>query len=410
MPNFIYTAKDQTGRDIEGHSEASNIHELANILRRKNLSLISADIAGEESGGLLKKIKIIFTKTGFGKVSLVDKMVFTRHLSVMIEAGLSLNQSLQALSKQTKNPKFKRILKDVEQKIKKGVSFSNALGRYPKTFPDLYVNMVRVGESSGNLEEVLKKLAEQMKKNHELVSRVRGAMIYPSVIVATMIGIGVFMMIMVVPKLSQVFAELKIELPLSTRAIIAISEFLKNNYLLSLIGLACLAILLKIALGNSAVKKVLQKAYLRMPVFGPLIKKVNSARFAHTFSSLIESGVPIVESLKITGGTLGNINFKNSLLKSAEKVQEGKPLSKALARHTRLYPPMIIQMISVGEETGRLSDTLKTLADFYQEEIDNTTKNLSSVIEPIIMVVIGAAVAFFAISMIQPMYSMMGEM
>lgn len=408
MPAYLYTAKTKKGENRAGTLEAINKHELAAILRQQGLVLISAETAEEEKKIDLSIIGINRMLQKLGRISLVEKMIFAQHLSVMTKAGLPLNQALRILAKQGKNPKFKNIIGQVEQGIRKGQSFSDCLAKYPKVFNDLYVNMIRVGETSGNLDEVLDVLAEQMKKDHELIKRVKGAMIYPSVIIVAMIGIGILMMIMVVPKLTEVFTELEIELPLSTQMVIGLSNFLQNHLIWGLIIFISFIVLIRISLKNKHVKKVLHKIYLLLPILGPLVQKVNSARFARTFSSLIESGVTIVNALQIVAGTLGNIHFKESLAMAAEQVQKGEELSKILIKYENIYPPMIIQMIRVGEETGKLDEILKTLANFYEQEIDNTTKNLSSIIEPVIMIVIGAAVGFFAVSMIQPMYSIMG--
>jgi len=406
MSLYLYTAKNKKGEDQTGHLEATNRHELASLLRQQGMVLISAEAAEEEKKDSYLGIKKILQK--LGRISLIEKMIFTRHLSVMSKAGLPLNQSLQILAKQSKNLKFKNVISQVEQGIRQGQSFSDCLAKYPKVFNDVYVNMVRVGEASGNLDEVLDILADQMEKDHELISRIRGAMIYPAVIIIAMIGIGIIMMIMVVPKITAIFLELDIELPLTTQVVIGLSNFLRNHFILGLIIFISFIFLIRLILKNKIVKRVFHRIYLWLPIFGPLIQKINSARFARIISSLIESGVTIVKALQIVAGTLGNIHFKESLTKTAEQVQKGKELSKALVEYKNIYPPMIIQMVRVGEETGKLTDILKTLANFYEEEIDNTTKNLSSIIEPVLMIVIGAAVGFFAISMIQPMYSIMG--
>ena len=405
MSLYLYIAKNKKGETQTGHLEAVDRHELASFLRQQGMVLISAEAAEEEKDSC-SGIKKVLQK--FGRISLVEKMVFTRHLSVMSKAGLPLNKSLQILAKQSKNLKFKNIIGQIEQGVRRGQSFSDCLAKHSKVFNDVYVNMVRVGEASGNLDEVLDILADQMEKDHRLISRVRGAMIYPAVIIVTMLGIGIIMMITVVPKITAIFLELNIELPITTRIIIGLSNFLRSHFILGLIIFISFIFLIKLALKNKTIKRAIHEIYLRLPIFGPLTQKVNSARFARIISSLIESGVVIVKALQIAAGTLGNIHFKESLINTAEQVQKGEELSTALAKHKNIYPPMIIQMVQVGEETGKLTDILKTLANFYEQEIDNTTKNLSSVIEPIIMVVIGAAVGFFAISIIQPMYSMMG--
>jgi len=404
MPSYIYIAKNKKGENQTDHIVAVNKHELAAVLRNQGLVLISAEVAGNKEGinfNIIKKIK------EFGTISLVEKMMFSKHLSVMIDAGLSLNRALKILAEQTKSPRFRKVINQIETNVRQGESFSNSLKKYPKNFDELYTNMIEVGETGGNLSEVLKILAEQMKKNHELISRVRGAMIYPAVIITAMIGIGILMMIMVVPKLTEVFEELNTELPLSTRIIIGTSNLLKNNIIIGIIAIISIIILIKLIIKNKKVKRALHKIYLHLPIFGSLIQKVNSARLARTLSSLIDSGVPIVKSLKIVAGTLSNIHFKEALINAAKEIQKGKKLSEALDKYKNLYTPMVVQMIGVGEETGSLSDILKNLADFYEEEIDNTTRNMSSVLEPIIMIFIAIVVGFFAISMIQPMYSMM---
>lgn len=405
MPNFLYAAKNQKGEAKTGKLEATNEHELAAILRQKGLILISAETAdGEKKFGF--DIKKIVAR--FGHVSLVERMMFTRHLAVMVKAGLSLNQALKTLAEQTKNPRFKRAIARIEENVRQGKTFSESLALFPRIFNNLYVNMIKVGETSGNLDKVLNNLAEQMGKDHDLISRIRGAMIYPAVIIITMLGIGILMMIMVVPKLSEVFEELNVDLPLSTQVIIGISNFLQNHLILGIVILIVSFFLARLSLRNKAVKRVLHKVYLYMPILGPLLKKINSARFARTIGSLTESGVAIVKSLEITAGTLGNIHFKESLIACGQEVQKGKELSESLSNYKNLYTPMVIQMVGVGEQTGNLSSILKTLAEFYEEEIDKITKNMSSILEPVIMIVVGTAIGFFAVSMIQPMYSMMG--
>jgi len=405
MPNFLYTAKNQEGETKAGKLEATNEHELAAVLRQEGLILISAETADNEKKFGLDIKKMI---ARLGHISLVEKMMFTRHLAIMVKAGLSLNQALKTLAEQTKNPRFKRAIIVIEDNVRQGKTFSESLALYPKIFNNLYVNMVKVGETSGNLDEVLNNLAEQMKKDHDLISRIRGAMIYPAVIIIAMVGIGILMMIMVVPKLTEVFDELNVDLPLSTQLIIGVSNFLQNHLIWSLVILVASIFLIKLSLRNKTIKKALHKVYLYTPILGPLLKKINSARFARTIGSLTESGVSIVKSLEITAETLGNIHFKKSLITCGQEVQKGRELSKSLSNYKNLYTPMVIQMVEVGEQTGNLSSILKTLAEFYEEEIDKITKNLSSIIEPVIMIVVGAAVGFFAVSMIQPMYSMMG--
>lgn len=419
MAIYTYTAKNTEGKTQTGQLEADNKGRLAALLHKQGLVLISAETSQTEEekdknisketsdkseiSGL--KQKIIGTLM---RVTLVEKMMFTRHLSVMIESGLALNQTLKALAEQSKNSKFRKIIDQIEQDVRQGESFSEALSKHPKVFDSLYTNMVRVGESGGNLSEVLQILAKQMKKDHQLISRVRGAMMYPAVIVIAMLGIGIIMMVKVVPNLTEIFVELNIDLPFTTQIVVNISNFLRNNFIWAIFIFIGFIGAIRVVLKVKEIRRTINRASLYLPIAGSLIQKINSARFARTLSSLIESGVAIVESLEIVAGTLGNVQFKEALLKCAEQVQKGDDLSKVLSGYRHLYTPMVIQMIKVGEQTGNLSEILENMADFYEEEIDNITKNMSSIIEPVLMVVIGAAVGFFAISMLQPMYSMMG--
>ena len=407
MPLFEYTAVSQTGQRKSGTQEAKDASDLSRTLREEGFILTAVKAqqefkqTGLTFGKLVESLKIL------GGIPLVEKMLFARHLSVMVRAGFSLNKALQVLATQTKNRKFSKIITAMEKDVRKGISFADALARYPEVFSDLFVNMVRVGETTGNLEGNLKLLAVQMKKDHDLTSKIKSAMMYPAVILVAMTGIGVAMMIFVLPKLISVFDEMKIELPLPTRVVIGLSHFLTNFWYLAIIIVAVLVLAVRIILRSRTGRDKFDTLILRMPIFGDISKKMNSARMARTMSSLIESGVPIVKALEVAAGTLGNIRFKDSLLEAAEEVQKGSAVSECLAKFPNLYLPIVTQMFEVGEETGTLGEITKRLAEFYEEEVSNITKSLSTIIEPILMIVMGAAVGFFAISIIQPMYSMM---
>ena len=358
-----------------------------------------------------EKQKIFSAKIGLSKilkrVSLVDRMLFARYLSVMIKAGLSFSRALKVLSEQTKNQYFAEIIRQINDNVRKGESLADSLAKHPKVFNELSVNMVRVGETGGNLEEVLGNLAEQMKKDHEVVSKVRGAMVYPAVIFVAMIIIGILMMIFVIPTLLATFKELKVELPFATRVIIIVSDAFQNYGLFILAGMILSVWGFLAVIKTAEGKRYFDFLMLRLPIFGAIIKKVNLARFSRTLSSLIESGVSINKSLDIISRTLTNTYYRESLESAAKEVQKGIDLSDTIGHHKKLYPVLMISMIKVGEETGTLGDSLKQVAEFYEEEVEQVTENLSSIIEPILMMIIGAAVGFFAISMIQPMYSLM---
>jgi len=405
MPVFIYSAKSNTGEVKTGSQEAATETELAHVLREQGFILTSVHPAGQSPLVSRRRFSELLPSLLF--IPLAEKMIFARHLSVMIGAGLSLNRSLEILGLQTKNKGFAKIIRSLGEDVKKGLPLADALNKHPQVFSELFVNMVKVGETSGNLEGVLKILAYQMEREHELISKVKSAFTYPAVIMVVMLGIGFLMMVMVVPKLTQIFIEMNTELPFSTQLVILISDILSQHWLASLVALVLLIVLFRFTLKTKSGKSYFDWLLLHLPILGEINKKVNSARLARTLGALIESSVPIVQSIQIVAGTLGNSLFRQSLAESASVVQKGTPLSKAIEGYTQLYPPMVGQMIEVGEETGTLGNILGKLADFYEDEVNNVTKNLASIIEPVLMVLIGGAVAFFAISMIQPMYSIM---
>ena len=402
MPRYSYIAKSLDGRKHSDTLEAKNERELAKILRREGYILIKA-----ESEEKKHKKKLAISIPLFNKVKLVDKMMFARNLRVMVAAGVSLPRALKILADQTQSKKFNKALLNTSEEIIKGRSFSVALSKHPTIFSELFVSMVKVGEEAGTLEEVLRVLTDQMEKDHEIRSKIKGAMVYPLVIILAMIIIGILMMIMVIPKLAQVFADLEIELPITTRAMIATSFFLSKFWYLLPIAVLAFLFLARISLKTKTGKLTIDTLVLKIPIIASIIKKTNTAYTARTLSSLIVAGVPIVRSLKVVSRTLGNIYYKEALLKAAEQVEKGNKLAVVLGQYEKIYPTLFIQMIEIGEETGETSHILEKLADFYEDEVTNATKNLSAIIEPVLMLIVGAAVGFFANSMIQPMYSML---
>jgi len=417
LSTYSYTAKNASGETKQGLLEANDKIEIARSLRRQGLVPVSIKMSEggkeiEKSNFFISKIvkfdlnRIIDLIKG---VSLADKMMFSRHLAVMISAGVSITRGLSVLSAQTGNYRFKKAIAGILEDIRKGKSFSDALSEYPKIFNSLYVSMVRSGETAGNMTEVLNLLSDQLRKEHELKSRVKGALMYPSVVVVAMTIIGVLMMVMVVPKIAAIFEDFGEDLPIMTKIFIGMSEILSGYWPFILGGFVPLIYMIKKFLATNAGKSASSWALLNMPILKPLTKKVNSARFARTLSSLIGGGVPILDAIKVTKDTLGNYYYRKSMDTIYEEIRTGKTLHESISKFGNIYPGLIVQMVEVGEETGELSDILNRIAEFYEEEVSNATKNLSSIIEPILMLVIGAAVGFFAISMIQPMYTLMGN-
>lgn len=399
---YQYFAKKISGSEKRGEMEARDKFELSRILREKGYILVSF----KEKEGKKRFLRSLLSLSFFGKVSTGDKMIFSRNLSVMVSAGLPLTRALEILGRQTQNKKFKNILDSLAQNIKKGNSLSESMKKYPGTFSSLFIAMVKVGEESGKLSQSLDLIGEQLGRDYTLRKKIKGAMIYPMIIIAAMIIIGILMLIYVVPTLVSTFKDLGVELPLSTRIIIAISNFLIYNKLLTGGAFAAIILLLGWLPKTASAKKVIDIAVLHLPIFSPLVKKINSARTSRTLASLVSSGVDVLEALSITEDVLQNHRYKEVLRGAKEDIQKGRPISESFKK-SDIYPVLLGEMIAVGEETGRLSDMLMRLAVFYEDEVSETTKDMATIIEPILMIIIGTAVGFFAISMIKPMYSMM---
>lgn len=411
MPLFTYSAADKVGTAVKGEREAENEKVLAQALKQEGFFLLEAKEKG--TGGWLGRFNVsINVSELFARlrpISIVEKMFFARNLSVMIGAGLSLTRGLNALAEESTNPKFKKIISDTNNSVVKGKSFAESLRPHENVFGPLFVNMIEVGETTGKLTLVLKLLANQMKKDYNLRKRVKGAMFYPAIIITALLGIGVLMMIYVVPTLSATIKELGVELPITTKIIIGVSDFLVNYILFALLGFVLIAFLFWRALKTARGKEIFDSLILRAPIFGTLVKKFNVARFCRTLAYLVTSGVPIVRSLEITSNVLGNTLYRSAAKEAAVDIQKGKQLNQILSAHRDIFQPLVTQMIQVGEETGKISDMLLRLALFFEEDVTSTTKNLSTVIEPILMIIIGAAVGFFAISMLQPIYGSLGN-
>lgn len=402
MAVFFFRAKNKAGESREGEMEATDEREVFESLRGDGFFPIFVEEQKETKKKTKKKGLLAFG------VSLKEKTLFCRHLGVMLNSGLSISRALNILAEQEKNISFKRAILDISAQVKKGTTLADSMATYPKIFNQVFVSMVRVGETGGSLEEILKILSDQLEKDYKLVSKVRGAMIYPAVILVVMVVIAFLMLAFVVPKITLIFNDFGAELPFLTKLILSLSNFISQNILISLsiITTFCLSIFFFYKTDRG--KGFFHRLFLTAPILGPIIRKVNSARFARILSSLLNSGVSLIESLRITADTLGNYHFKKMLNIASEEVQKGLNLSEVLSSSRKSYfPYMVLQMLEVGEETGKTSEVLKKLAEFYEEEVEQTTKNLSSIIEPVLMVVIGAAVGIFAIAIIQPIYSIM---
>ncbi|MFC1757009.1 type II secretion system F family protein [Patescibacteria group bacterium] len=403
MPVFKFKAKNLEGKEIEGAREAEDKFALARSLRQEKYILV--DFERED-----KKKKFNLSAINIGGIPFSERMMFTHNLSVMVGAGLPLARALGVLTKQTKNQKFKKTLTDVAESLVKGKSLSESMTKHSKVFPKLYISMVKSGEKSGKLHEALGLVADQMEKEARLKRKVIGAMVYPAIVVVAMIGISILMLVYVVPSLVSTFDELDVELPISTKIIIWLSESIVTNSILLIFIVAVLFFVFIFILRKPKVKALFHTFLLKIPILAPLVQKINSARTARTLSSLIDSGVEILEAITMTSEVVQNVHYKKVLLNAKVDIQKGATISSSFKKADNVFPLLFGEMIAVGEETGKLSEMLLQLAIFFEEEVDDATKNMATVVEPVLMVFIGAAVGFFAVSMIKPMYSMLGSL
>ena len=401
MPTFKYKAKNSSVKTVKGQREATDKYELYKLLKGEGLETIFVE-EKKRSSFSLSLLHISFG----GRVKTQDKINFARNLGLMIKAGLALSRSLLVLERQSKNKALKKVLNDLIENISKGMSFADALAKHSKVFPPLFISMIHAGEQSGTLSESLKAVADQMDSSYTLTKRIRGAMIYPAVIFSVMIIIGVLMMIFVVPTLLSTFESLGAPLPPTTQFILNLSNIFQKDGIFILVGLILVAIAWWQWSKKPSGKKVIHKLILKMPIVGPLAQEINAARTARTLSSLLHSGVEVVESISITAEVIQNVYFRAVLENAKKTIQKGDLMSKIFEENEKLYPVFFAEMLSVGEETGKMDEMLLNVAKFYEDDVDQKTKDMSTIIEPVMIVIIGAAVGFFAISMISPMYSL----
>jgi len=399
---FSYKAKTKDGVIVEDVMESSDRFSLARELKSRGCTIFSIKEKKENSLTVDKLFQRIF-----GKVKIQEQILFTKNLSGMLKAGLSLARAISVLQKQTKNSKLSAILTAFANEINAGGTLSSGLEKFPKTFSKLFVSMTRAGEESGNLALALSEVGLNLEKAHSLTKKVKGALIYPGVILSAMVLIGILMFAFVVPTLAKTFKDVGVELPASTRFIIALGNFFSNYLILSLVSVVGLVVGFSYLVRASFMAKYVDFVIIKIPMIGEMAKQINTARTARSLSSLLLSGVPIIRAIEITEDVVQNVYYKRILNEAKEAIEKGAPLSEVFKSNSNFYPIMMSEMIQVGEETGKLSDMLLQIALFYEEEIENKTKNLSTIIEPFLMVIIGSAVGFFAISMITPMYKVM---
>ena len=338
------------------------------------------------------------------RVRRLDKILFTRHLHTLLESGIALDQALKISSEQSSNKTLKKILIELHQKVKKGQTLNSALRAYPKYFSPFFTNLIQVGEKSGTLEDVLMHLLEQQEQDYELITKTRGSMIYPAVIIAAAFLIVILMMTFVVPTITELLLEYSVDLPLTTRMLIFASQTLNTYGLLMLLALILTVVGLRQWVKKPSGKKHWDEFKLSLPILRNIVVEFNLARFARSMSSLLKSGMSIDEALDLTATVSGNVFYKDSIRSSIAFVRKGVPLTEVLHGYPKLYPPMTTRMIEIGQKTGKTDNMFTRLAIFYEKSVLNTIQNLSSIIEPVLLLLIGIGVGFIAVSILTPIW------
>ena len=403
MPKFTYVGTNSAGEKVEQTVEAADRFAVYAVARTEGHSISSVEEASVFSPGRFLNLNAINAK--LSRVKGDELVMVTRNLGSMITAGLTVSRALSVIERQTKNPKLKIVVTTMVARINKGDGFAESLKEFPEVFNDLYVAMVRAGEEGGNLASTLQTLAIQMDRTNTLKKKIKGAMIYPSIVMIVMVVIGILMMIFVLPQITGVFESMDTELPATTQFLIATSNFLVNYTVLALggmlAGIAGIIYALRTKWGKIATSWIIPK----LPVIGTMAKETNAARTARTLSSLLNSGVDVLQSIEITQEVVQNVFYKKILKEAGVRVEKGTALSEVFIERSDLYPILVGEMILVGEETGQIAGMLGELAEFYENEVERKTKDLSTIIEPLLMVVIGGGVGFFALALIAPIYS-----
>jgi type IV pilus assembly protein PilC len=398
-PVFKWSGKTKAGEERSGEMEASDASAVEARLRQM----------GIEPFKVKKKPKEFHIKIpGMGGVTTKDILVFTRQFSVMIDAGLPLVQALDILGTQSENPEFKRVLLNVKSRVEAGSTFAEALGEHPKVFDELFVQLVRAGEIGVILDTILQRLGAYIEKNEKLKRRVKGAMVYPAIVLFVAVAVVVVLIAFVVPTFEKMFKDFGGALPGPTQLLVDISNGFRSSWYLYLGIPTALFIAFKTAVRKGRGQEAWHSFVLKAPVFGSLVRKIAVARFTRTLGTMLSSGVPILDSLEIVAKAAGNRTIEKGILTVRAKISEGKNMAGPLAE-TGVFPPMVVQMIGVGEATGAMDQMLNKIADFYDDEVDVAVSALTSMLEPIMMVFLGGTVGFFMIAMYLPIFSIAGN-
>ena len=392
---FNYQGRNSEGEIVKGNIEANDEASAISSLRSKDLYISKIKSKTD------KPVSKFFVK----KTSQKDKIIFTQQLGVMIKSGLSVIDALKALKDETSNDKFSEEIADIILNVKGGLALSKAMEKHPDSFDDVFVNSVKAGEKSGKVDMVLIRLAKQLEKDYALTTKVRGAMIYPAVILTTLIAVMVLVLIFIIPQLKVVFDEAGMPLPLLTRMVVGLSVFLQHYFLYILIFVVGIIIALRYYGKTDHGRYFFDNLKLKVPVLGGLYKKTYMAKFTRTFAGLSSSGLPLLDIFKTSRDVVTNAIYQKEIDKMTKKVENGESISKAI-KDSPLFPSMIGQLAMVGEKSGNIDEVFESMADFFDKEVDNITNNLSTLLEPVLMIIMGVGIGLLIISVLQPIYGL----
>ena len=404
MTLFTYKARDKKSRIREGTIEAASRQQIFDLLKKYNL--IATSITEKKKDSPLANILSLL-----GGVSLKSKVMFSRQLSTMINAGLSITQALKILEEQEKpkNKKFAEIINSVTSDIEGGLSFSAALVKFPKVFSPIYVSLVESGEASGKLDEVLDRIATQLEKDYDLKAKIKGAMMYPIFIVVVMLVVAGIVVTFVMPQLKSLFQESGAKLPIATQVLLGVSDFVRSFWWIVLLGILGAVFGIRYFVNTEAGRSFWDSMKLKFPITGKLTKNIYMARFTRTLATLISSGLPILDSLIIVSDTVGNVHYKKEIEAASRQVESGVNLAVPL-ENSKLFPTMVSHMIEVGEKTGSIDKILYKLADFFDNEVSNSVAVLSTMLEPVLLLIMGVGVGFFVGAVLLPVYKLASVM
>ncbi len=398
MPRYDYRVNDANGRTISGVVDAATLEMATDTLKDKGYSVVSVVEAKKKS---LMEFELPF----FNTVPVKEMVIFSRQFAVLMGAKVPVVSSLKTVARQTRHKKLQQIIIDIADEVESGTALSMAMAKYPKAFSNFFVNMIRSGETTGRLEEVMNYLADQMERDFDLMAKIKGAMIYPAVVISGLFVVGFIMMAYVVPKLTQVLTESGTALPWTTKLLIAISNFFKTYSIQIIIGTVLALVGLQYWIRTPVGKRIWDGLILRVPVFGPMLQRIYLVRFTRSLSTLLSGGVDIPSSLEVCADLVGNAKYASMIQATRKEVMDGNSITTVFATDSSM-PKMIPQMMAVGEETGRLYEVLDKLTDFYSRELSASVDNLVAAIEPMIMMVMGVAVGIMVAAIMLPMYNM----